>query len=87
MSETKYNRRFVLFARSIGKTPEQFIADNRVEYGDGLPDGANMSEFMIWISQQLCAFREESPRSFALGKYGSLLDNEAFGMFLEKEFG
>jgi hypothetical protein len=73
-----YNRRFVLYAKSLGKAPEEVLEETRVEYDTGL-DGANMSEFIIWISRQAHEFKMENP-------HGYIFDHEKFDEFLEKRF-
>jgi len=66
-----YNDRFVLFARSNGRTPEEQKA---AQLGN--------AEYLAWLSTMQRRFRAVSPHSFVEGR---MFDDKGFDAFLERE--
>lgn len=65
---TTWNPRYVAYAKANGKSPEDMIAGQK-----------SMVGFILWISEQVVAFRNENPGAF-VGT--AIQDNAAFDRFL-----
>lgn len=69
---TKYQRRYVLFAKSCGKTPEEMDSLIKHNY-----------PFMRWIQENLIQHRQENPDNFTDSR--SLISQETWTQFLENQ--
>ena len=65
---TTWNPRYVAYAKAHGKSPEDMISGQK-----------SMVGFILWIGEQVVAFRNESPGAF-VGT--SIRDHAAFDRFL-----
>jgi hypothetical protein len=76
---TTYNPRYIVYAKSRGKTPEEMLANDRIEYPGGC-----MAGFLVWSGQRIEEFRKLNPKAF-IG--GHIADHDAYDNWLANVWG
>lgn len=74
-----WNPRFVWYAQSQGRSPEEQLEHDAARY-----PGGKMAGFILWISEMKGLFRKASPESFTPGY--AISDHEAWDEFLQSHF-
>lgn len=70
------NPRYVAYAKSHGKTPQEMLEFDKQKYSGGC-----MAGFIIWIHRRCSEFKKISPELFCGDEIG---DQDRFTAFLEK---
>jgi len=74
----KSNPRFRLYAKSLGKDPQDLIQEN-------IANGTHMLGFTLWNSNKTFQFKKEHPETcmLAYDKHANILDWKAYDKWLE----
>jgi hypothetical protein len=70
-----WNPRYVAYAKAHGKTPEQMMEQDGMDYPGGC-----MAGYIVWIGEQTETFRARNPEAF-LNRH-TIGDQSAFTTFL-----
>ncbi len=78
-----YNSRYVEYARSHGKSPEEMLEADRVKY-----PGGSMCGFILWNTERLRECEAECPEHFFHGvfkdRWPRLLNHEGYDSWLHE---
>ena len=82
MKEKKWNTRYVCYAKSLGRTPEEHQALSK-------DDPLCNIDFMQWNRKRIMEYREVNPGAFhhGLGNDWSLLDHASYDQWLSSVVG
>ncbi|CCG43239.1 hypothetical protein [Magnetospirillum molischianum] len=77
MTELAYNPRYANYARAHGRTPEEQVAQDHLDW-----PGGSMCGFMLWNREKVGEFGKVNPDAFMAG---GLWDHAAYDAWLTAE--